>query len=89
MRAPVHRFVVIVDERGRVVAREDLPAHTPFLRYSAPKLPEEVVLLARRAVRKQTHLLSSGCLMHVVPFSEAPDGLTALIFEELRLRSGR
>jgi hypothetical protein len=85
-RTSLHRFVVIVDRSGRIVAREDAPADPAFALYAGDELPDEVLKLASSATRKQTHLLSSGCLMHVVPIRGTANHLRALVFEELRVR---
>jgi len=88
-RTNVHRFVVIVDRRGHVVAREDAPSDAAFAAYAHDQLPDEVVALASGPrSRRETHLLSSGCLMHVVPIRGTANHLRALVFEELRIRSG-
>lgn len=86
-RTNVHRFVLIVDRSGRVVAREDAtdPAFAP---YTGDHLPYEVELLAKsQARRSQTHVLSTGCLVHVVPIRGTGQRLRALVFEQLRVRA--
>ncbi len=86
-RTHAHRFVVIVDRDCRIVAREEHPERI-FQRYSSGELPPEVEELARSpANTKQTHMLSDGCLMHIVPIRGTAQRLYALVFEELRVRS--
>lgn len=87
LRTNVHRFVVIVDRTGRIVAREET-SDPAFAFYNGDRLPYEVEMLAKsQARRSQTHVLSTGCLVHVVPIRGTGQRLRALVFEQLRIRS--
>lgn len=85
-RRRARRFVVIVDEECNVVAREE--NDDPFFAdlTSGDGLPKDVEALARSTERNSTRFVSDRCLMHTVPIVGPSLSLTALVFEELRLR---
>ena len=86
-RRRARRFVVIVDEECNVVAREenDDPFFAEFMLEGG--LPKDVEALARANERTNTtRFVSDRCLMHTVPIVGPSLALTALVFEELRLR---
>ncbi len=86
-RRRARRFVVIVDQECNVVAREDNddPFFAEFA--NADGLPNHVEALARENERtNSTRFVSDRCLMHTVPIVGPSLALTALVFEELRLR---
>lgn len=86
-RRRARRFVVIVDEQCNVVAREenDDPFFAEFT--TEEGLPNHVEALARATERTNTtRFVSDRCLMHTVPIIGPSLALTALVFEELRLR---
>ena len=86
-RRRARRFVVIVDEECNVVAREenDDPFFAEF--FADGGLPKDVEALAKAHERTNTtRFVSDRCLMHTVPIVGPSLSLTALIFEELRLR---
>ena len=86
-RRRARRFVVIVDQECNVVAREenDDPFFAEFLAEGG--LPKDVEALARATERtNSTRFVSDRCLMHTVPIVGPSLALTALVFEELRLR---
>ncbi|HZT13233.1 MAG TPA: hypothetical protein VFA29_10545 [Candidatus Baltobacteraceae bacterium] len=86
-RRRARRFVVIVDEECNVVAREE--SDDPFFAefFGEDGLPKDVEALARANERtNSTRFVSDRCLMHTVPIVGPSLSLTALIFEELRLR---
>jgi hypothetical protein len=81
-RANARRFVVIVDRKGRIVTREET-SDPAFAAYMHERLPYEVELLARsQGRRNQTHVLSNGALVHVVPIRGTSLALRALVFEQ-------
>lgn len=86
-RTGLRRYVVIVDQGGDVVARED-EADASFSRFTAAQLPDEIRRLVSKAPRAgATHMLSPTILMHVVPFKGTGGRLRALVFEEMRVRA--
>lgn len=86
-RSRVHRYVVIVDRRGNVVARED-QADKAFAPYTDGELPQEVRSIITSPARSGTrHMLSGNVLMHVVPFKGTGGRLRAVVFEEVRVRA--
>jgi hypothetical protein len=87
-RTQVHRFVVIVDRAGCIIASEGAPDHSSLMQYGGRELPQTVRALARACEnRRKTYLLDSGCVVHVVPILGTPSDLRALVFEEVRLRA--
>lgn len=85
-RSRVHRYVVIVDQSGNVVAREDQPENI-FARYASGELPEEVRSIITSAGSGAPHVVSDNVVLHVVPFKGTGGRLRAAIFEEVRVRA--
>ena len=85
-RSRVHRYVVIVDQSGDVVAREDNPENI-FAPYASGELPQEVRSIITNARSGAPHAVSDNVVMHVVPFKGTGGRLRAAIFEEVRVRA--
>ena len=85
-RRRARRYVVIVDEECHVVAREenDDPFFAEFT--AGDGLSKEVEALAKTTERNSTRFVTDHVLMHTVPIVGPSLSLTALVFEELRLR---
>ena len=87
MRTSVRRFLVVIDAEGRVVASEDDPDALFDRYYNSGDLHPDVKHFARtNSTHGETQILDGDCIVHAKPVGDGSEGLTVLVFEELRLR---